>query len=309
MKKLRVQAKKDFIESLSTSKPIDALAELIWNGFDAGAKKVQVFISRNDVDGIEDIRIRDSGYGINPTVLEDYFGNLGDSWKKNKVKENGRALHGKNGKGRFRAFALGERVDWNTVYFANGQLIRYTISGNINALDSFEATEPVHADGVAGTEVFIANVSHDFRSLDDDFAILALAKIFAPYLTEYPGVSLEYNGTAVDPMKVQLNKQDYHLGDIEIAPGKSVPVALTIIEWNTNTDREIHLCDEGGVSLYPISAGKIRAPGFNFTAYIKAQYLRERDQTNSLLLANMDPEIRRIVDVVKMHLKLTQDLH
>lgn len=299
MKKLQVQAKKDFIESLATAKPIDAIAELIWNGFDAGATKVQVFIGRNNVDGVEDIRICDNGYGIDPNAVEEYFGSLGDSWKKHTVKENGRILHGKNGKGRFKAFSLGATVDWNTTFSANGHTVKYTISGNVNALDSFDASDPIRAAGPAMTEVHISNVSHDFRSLDDESALLALAKIFAPYMMEYPGLVLHYNGALVDPKKVQSNRQDYHLGDVEVAPGKRIAVALTIIEWSTKTDKEIHLCDEKGVSLYSLVAGMIRAPGFSYTAYVKTQYFRERDQTNALLLADMDPEIKRIVDVAK----------
>lgn len=304
MKQVTVAVKKDFIESISTAKPIESLAELIWNGFDAGANSVQVFISKNEADGISEIRVRDYGYGINPAFAEEFFGSLGDSWKKTRRKENGRALHGKNGKGRFKAFALGERVAWNTSFSKNGRTVTFTISGSANALDKFVATDPVDADGAtAGTEVHISNISKDFRSLEDESAILALAKIFAPYLTEYPSVSLAYNGTKVDPRSVQTHRSDYHLGDVELSPGVSVPVAVSVIEWNTKTDREIHLCDADGVSLHTLPSTGIRAPGFNFTAYVKADHFRELDKTNSLLLSDLDPAIIRIVDAAKGRIK------
>src|SRR5690606_2431436 len=104
MKKLPVSAKKDFIKSISSAKPLDALAELIWNGFDASSDRVQVFLDLNNLNAIEHIRVRDFGDGIDPANVADFFGNLGESWKKQKARNNGRALHGKNGKGRFKAF-------------------------------------------------------------------------------------------------------------------------------------------------------------------------------------------------------------
>ena len=305
MKKLPVAAKKDFIKSISSAKPIDALAELIWNGFDAGSDRVQVFLNLNEINSVEHIRVRDFGYGIDPANAADFFGNLGESWKKQKARDNGRALHGKNGKGRFKAFALGERVDWNTVHKNNqGQTVAYTISGNANAIDSFEASDPVtDLSAVLGTEVFISNIETDFRSLKTESAETALAKIFAPYLTEYPRVSLEYNGQRIDPCAAQSHRADYHLGDVEIAPNHRVPVSVTIIEWNIKTDRELHLCDADGVSLHVLPSGKIRAPGFSFTAYVKADHFRELDKNNNLILEELDNDIKRILAAAKGKIK------
>ncbi len=305
MKKLPVAAKKDFIKSISSAKPIDALAELIWNGFDAGSNRVQVFLDMNELNAIEHIRVRDFGYGIDPAKVEDFFGNLGESWKKLKARDNGRALHGKNGKGRFKAFALGERVDWNTTHQnIQGQIASYTISGNVNAIDSFEASEPVFIpDAILGTEVLISNIETDFRSLKSDSSETALAKLFAPYLTEYPNVSLELNGQKIDPGAAQVHRADYHLGDVELSPGHRVPVSITIIEWNIKTEREMHLCDADGVSLHVLPAGKVRAPGFNFTAYVKSDHFRELDKNNNLILEELDGDIKKILAVAKGKIK------
>jgi hypothetical protein len=301
MKKLPVAAKKDFIKSISSSKPIDALAELIWNGFDAGSNRVQVFLDMNNLNAIENIRIRDFGYGIDSASVADFFGNLGESWKKHKARDNGRALHGKNGKGRFKAFALGERVDWKTIYKnSDGQTASYTISGSANTIDSFEASDPILTpNATLGTEVFISNIETDYRSLKDESPATSLAKIFAPYLTEYPDISLEYNGQQIDPRTAQLHRADYHLGDVELAPNLRVPVSVTIIEWSIKTEREFHLCDADGVSLHALSAGNIRAPGFNFTAYVKADHFRELDKNNNLALEELDEDIKKILTVAK----------
>ncbi len=116
MSKVHVVAKRDFLESLTVARPLVAIAELVWNGFDALSDRVQVHLDMNRMDGLQTIRVRDYGYGINHAHVEDLFGSLGDSWKKKKTRQKGRSLHGKSGKGRFKAFALGTLVEWNTTF-------------------------------------------------------------------------------------------------------------------------------------------------------------------------------------------------
>jgi hypothetical protein len=59
MAKVHVTAKRDFLESLATARPLVALAELIWNGFDAQSDRNQVHLDLNEMEGLETIRIRD----------------------------------------------------------------------------------------------------------------------------------------------------------------------------------------------------------------------------------------------------------
>lgn len=302
MAKVHVVAKRDFLESLATSsRPLNALSELVWNGFDAGSDRVQVFLDLNDLDAVQAIRVRDQGYGILRSEVESLFGSLGESWKKNKDRQNGRALHGKNGKGRFKAFALGERVEWNTTYQDNGKIFTYKISGSANTLDDFDATDPIEANGAqVGTEVIICNLPHAFYSLQSESAHLELSKIFAPYLTEYPELTFEYNGIKIDPRSAQSFSKEYHLGDIDLGGGRIAAVAVTIIEWKISTERVFHLCDKNGISLHELPANKqIRAPGFNFTIYIKTDYFRELDKTNQLCLADLHPDVQAIVNVAR----------
>jgi hypothetical protein len=307
MAKVQVTAEKDFIESLTASRPIPALAELIWNGFDADSKNVQIFLNFNDMERIESIRVRDYGYGIDPSKVEKLFGSLGNSWKRAKVRQFGRSLHGKNGKGRFKAFALGEIAEWNTTYKDEGTNKRssYKIKGSAKALDNFDISESSEAnDSQSGTEVVIYNVLSDFRSLKDGSAPMELAKTFAAYLTEYPEVSIEYDGVKIDPEMVQSNKHEYLINRVKIANGKPVSVAVVVIEWNIQTERVIHLCDSKGVSLHEFSAGQhIRAPGFSFSVYLKSDHFRELDKVNELAIAELHPDVQAILKVAKRELK------
>lgn len=305
MTKVHVTAKRDFLESLTNAKPLDGLAEIIWNGFDSQAEHVQVFFELNDMDGIESIKVRDYGYGIDRQKVESYFGNLGESWKKAQHRQNGRALHGKNGKGRFKAFGLGETIEWNTSYRQDGKILSYKIKGNANTLDDFDISDPIESKvSSIGTEVIIYNLRKDFRSLRQDSAPQELSKKFAAYLTEYPSLKLEYNGITIDPKTSQSHQNSYSLGEIQITDGRNVSVDVSIIEWKIPTERTLHLCDAKGISLDEVPAGQtIKAPGFNFTAYIKSEFFRELDATNQLGLPELHPDVQTILKVAKNKIK------
>ncbi len=306
MSKINIVAKRDHLESLATAnRPLDAIAQLVWNGLDALSDRVQVRFEKNDMDGLETIRVRDYGTGIHNEQVEGLFGNLGDSWKKEKGRLNGRSLHGKNGKGRFKAFGLGSMVEWYTTYRDNGAAYSYKITGKFEALDSFDSTTPKKADhSSTGTEVVINNLAKNFRSLTEDDAPLELAKLFAAYLKQYPDIEIDYNGTLVKPESVQSRTGNYPLGEINLKDGAQVTAELSVVEWAISTKRRIHLCDANGVALHEVEAGQgIRAPGFSFTAYVKCDHFRELDKDNSLALEELHPDVDTILKVAKTKVK------
>ena len=49
---------------LSKYRPEEAIAEYVWNGYDATATRVNINILQNSIEGIEEISISDNGYGI-----------------------------------------------------------------------------------------------------------------------------------------------------------------------------------------------------------------------------------------------------
>ena len=306
MNKIPIEAKKDFLERLSAAAPLKALSELIWNGLDAGADSVSIKLELNRLQGLERIRITDTGNGINHAEVPMLFGNLGESWKKTKNRFRGRSLHGKDGQGRFKAFALGNRVEWNTVYEApGGARFRYQIIGKAEALNDLEFSDPVPANGDAcGTEVLVAGIEKSHGVLLQDSAHEELAKLFAAYLSQYPEVRINYDGFLVDPSKLQIFSKDIVLDDVALQGGRIAKVAVTIVEWSVPTKRVIHLCDSAGVSLHEAEAGvQIRAPGFEFTAYVKSDHFRELDKEGLLSLDDIHPDVGAILQSAKQSIR------
>lgn len=118
MTEYTVETQSEFLERQAKAQPIAAVAELIWNGLDADANAVTVDLEDDKLGGLKRIIVTDDGHGIPHADAPTLFRNLGGSWKKHgaRTKLHNRQLHGQEGRGRFKAFALGGVVDWRTTY-------------------------------------------------------------------------------------------------------------------------------------------------------------------------------------------------
>ena len=305
MKTIAVNVKRDHIEALAaTKRPIASIAELVWNSLDADADKISIRFDTNALGALDAIRVRDNGTGIPYDDVEILFGSLGGSWKttKNRTRK-GRSIHGKSGKGRFKAFSLGTLIDWNTTSKKNGGLVDFTIRGQAANLASFDLTDPVPSKaGNTGTEVVIANIRKNFTSLVSDVAPREVTNYLAVYLSEFPGITIDYNGTIIDPADARDRYDDLVLDDVELSDGKTVGVKLTVIEWKEPQERALHLCDSSGISLHQVSTG-IHAPGFNFTAYLKCDYIRDLDKQGLLILDDLHGDVAALIQASKNKLR------
>jgi DNA topoisomerase VI subunit B len=82
MQTLELQVEQDHVESLAKVRnPIIAIEELIWNGLDADATKIDVKLVMNSFGGLSKIRLSDNGTGIKRNECEHAFGTLGGSAK------------------------------------------------------------------------------------------------------------------------------------------------------------------------------------------------------------------------------------
>ena len=88
-KNVYIQSKRDHIVSLSASTPLAALQELVWNALDADASEVKVDLVTNPLGGIDAIRVSDNGTGIDILKVDDTFGGIGGSWKRDASRTPG----------------------------------------------------------------------------------------------------------------------------------------------------------------------------------------------------------------------------
>jgi hypothetical protein len=156
-------------KSLKKYKSLNAIAEYVWNGFDANATKINIEIEINVFGKIESICISDNGAGINKEQLNQKFRPFFQSEKVYNPSDN----HGKNGVGRLTFFTFATDAIWETVYKNEKGQQHYTISVNSNKLDQYMASEESDTIEQPGTTVSFYNI------FDHDISITNITEFLA----------------------------------------------------------------------------------------------------------------------------------
>jgi hypothetical protein len=76
-----VEIQQDFLERQAKATPVAAVAELIWNGLDADATRIDVDLEQDGLGGIAKVVVSDNGDGIPYGDAPALFRRLGGSWK------------------------------------------------------------------------------------------------------------------------------------------------------------------------------------------------------------------------------------
>jgi hypothetical protein len=272
--------------------PVAGVAELIWNALDAEADSVSVVIDRTELDGVDEVSVTDNGHGMTHDEALRDFKRLGGSWKKHRAQsKNGkRTLHGKEGAGRFRAFAIGYAVNWTSVAPRNGTLERTGITGSMDSSEFVVGDPDELATGQTGTEVRISRPREHANRLLGDSAVPWLVSRFAVYLLKYPELTITYDGTALDPATIIERETEVAL-DVGLGGDHGAPL-LRILEWKAEATKAITpsllLCDENGVALHEETDRIESPPDFPYTGYLT--WPGFTDYAHDLLLADLGHE-------------------
>jgi hypothetical protein len=279
-----VQAGGDHLGQYARKHPVDALAELVWNGLDAEATTVDVTIDVESLaaDGRElpyvtRVSVADTGHGINPDMVEEQFFSLGDSWKKglNRRTLNGkRALHGSFGRGRFYAYSIGDRATWSSVSKFNGISRRIVISGTANRINGFDPSEITKVPDTLDTGTTVVIDVPQGRMLGtllkDDLVEQLTAKL-AIHLIGNPDLAVRVNRVRLDPVPLiegdpievplEIDREEYS--------GYECPV-MTIVDWSdaVRIPTGLVLCTQDGLSLVELDYRHF-APNVRSTGYLR----------------------------------------
>lgn len=301
-KQIYVQAQADHIESLFKGAPLSAIEELVWNALDADAKEVKVDLITNPLGAVDAIRVSDDGTGIDVLKADSTFGSLGGSWKRNgtQTEFSHRRLHGRHGRGRFRAFSLGCHVEWRTTMRAGTEMLSYRISGDADKPGVFDL-DSMPTGPAVGTEVYITNIRATCDSLlDAGETVQNLAAKFALYLKSYPDVRIYFNGLPVTPVIVQKQTTDY-----VVTLENGVEAKLEVIEWKRKFVGAGKLIFAGldGFQLHEQAAGVRSGSGIPYTAYLISSRFPTLSAENALVMDELNPEVRMYLDATKKVLK------
>lgn len=198
--------------------PERAIAEYIWNGFDANATSLRVSIStESDFQGITDIMIEDNGCGITYEELPIAFKRFYESQKALEDNIESRFSRGKNGYGRFTFFKLCRKAKWETSYQkADGSVFSYDITMESDNLTSYTPSAPKsNSEAHIGTTVYLYDFSDSALSQEwvDKVLIPYLRSEFAWYFKVYPEKRLLINEELLDCSSIIA---DHEVFDIPI---------------------------------------------------------------------------------------------
>ena len=304
----RVQVEPDHLDKLANARPIQALAELVWNALDADATRVDVEIDTDEIS-MRAVTVRDNGHGIPHGEVEALFGKLGGSWKRHgsRSKAKGRLLHGKEGKGRLKALALGRSAVWSVRYLQDAKLMSYTISLLRDDLVDVRVTEPVEAEPALGTgvEVKVTELDRTYRSLEPHRSVQSLSEVFALYLTDYSDVGVYVESEKLNPSALIAERKTLDLDPI-MDGDEEHAVQVELIEWKTASERWFFLCGPEGFP-FQRTTPRFHTPGYQFSAYLRSTYVDVLQQTGVLELAEMDAALQEACDaaaeLIKTHFR------
>jgi hypothetical protein len=215
--------------------PSEAVAEYVWNGFDATASIVEITMEVNEIDGIESISIKDNGYGIDYATLETKFKPFYESNKtiNRKTEDRNSSFHGKNGVGRLTFFTFAQKAIWSTVFTNGENKYKYSIEISHDNLDGYIASVPeeIEINAEVGTIVNFYGINYNLQPED---IIKHLTIDFAWFLelmkkNEY---QLIVNGKILDYSNILKEKEikTFHYQDIEFE--------VTYCRWSQKLFRE-----------------------------------------------------------------------
>ncbi len=301
-----VAVQDDFIEKQTRSRPIAALAELIWNSLDGGACRVTVEYEDNDLGGLSKIAVHDDGAGFSRAEAPTLFGNLGGSWKRHTrhTRTKNRLVHGQEGRGRYKAFALGQSVEWKVCYLHDdGEPRAFEIRILDSNLKDVAITDERREVGrKTGVIVEIADTKKNVRALFSDERVQELAEAFALYLIGYKNVTVQIGEQSLRPEATISHETTFTLPSIECEDGTEYPVELHLIEWQSEGLRTLYLCSADGFPIDRVDT-RFHVPGFSFSAYIKSKYVDLLHNDGQLSLAGLTPALRISVELARTTIK------
>lgn len=180
----------------------NAIAEYIWNGFDANASAVDIEFDANEIGNISEIRIIDNGYGINRDELNNKFLPFLQSEKEIDPEQarSKSTSHGKNGVGRLTFFKFALRALWETIYEQNGIHYKYNIEIKEDSLNSYEPTEVEVDTAETGTKVTFFGIQFITASNFETDINVFLQREFCWFLelNQAKGYHIRINGQNLD---------------------------------------------------------------------------------------------------------------
>lgn len=221
--------------------PWVAIFELVWNGLDANATKVEITLHKNAIDTVDAVYVLDNGEGIDFENSKDNFGKFNDSSKKEDAGQ-----HGSHGRGRLAFHRLSHHASWHTKTkrgFANITIEGSNIKRYAGTAIQPESIHNALKDVSTGTYVELTSVYEnlpELGKLHEHFSIQ-----FGWYLALNPSRHILINNSEVKAPSHELHQKEIRIG--------SSVFDVKVIRWDKRPTSEksfIYLINSAGTTCY-----------------------------------------------------------
>lgn len=279
-----IGVERDHIEAQTKANGVTALSELIWNSLDADATTVDIKYSQTSLGGYEYITIEDNGHGLTYKKAQDVFSRLGGSEKKVSTQSpGGRPYHGKEGKGRYKSLALGDLVEFKSVYNENGEFALFTAHIDRNQLSRTEFSDlKLNPSGVSssGFKISITNLNN--KNVEQAVKVSnrkELEERFASYWISYPNFRILFNNDELEFRSIIKNSEEDKI--IIEKDGNQYSFIIKVIEWNFDNKRKTYLCNNDGIPFLEINIG-LRSSSIPISVFIQSEYIERLQRDNTI---------------------------
>ncbi|MEH3112456.1 ATP-binding protein [Pedobacter terrae] len=258
-----------------------AIAEYIWNGFDANANTICLDYEANPLGLLTHLAIADNGYGINFERLQQKFDPFFESEKAIQIiaPKHTSKMHGRNGVGRLTFFTFAHDAVWHTTYqseqgFYDGE-IRINTAGLNSYSSDFSST--VSQTGETGTTVTFSNLKISQQDLE---------KIVLPFLinefcwfielNKHKKYSIIVNGEALDFNSNIKSMEEFKL----VYPDTAVTFKIKYVHWKENLHKELskYYFLAGGEEIYKdYTTLNKKSDDYFHSVYIDSDFFRDFD--------------------------------
>lgn len=298
-------------KNLKNVKPLDAICEYIWNGFDADATEVKVELHENGLGLINMITVSDNGIGINYDELKYKFQPFNDSKKADMSSKNNHSLpHGRKGIGRLTFFAFAQTARWDTIYERGGKKYSYYISMNKDSLNQYDDNgerKPHEVQGNTGTKVTFTQL----ESLDKKDIVQKIKEEFFWFLelNKENGYTISVDSENIDYSEFVVGKENIDASGSEFKHDYDI----RLVQWNVKLGNEysrIYYIGSDNKEVYKETTKlNKRADQFFHSVYIKSDYFDEFHFINSgiegqrdLFPNRSDEEYKSLMEIVNSFL-------
>ena len=293
MKHFRTQITNSSIESAGLVKdPYQALAEYIWNGFDADAHTVTVDFISNELGHLSQIRISDDGTGIPYPRLAEAFGNFLDSAKR-KIPKRTSYTRGRKVKGRFSFSLFATRAKWDTRYAdSEHDNFGYSIQIARDNKQAFDFTEPAPTTRGTGTTVELEGIfglSASALASEDFEQFLAQEFGWFLLLNKKNGRQLMLNGIPLAYTQI-IDETDHRQWTISADEDTDYVFEVQYTQWKVNIGDRYYYYFLNGRHLEVakvLSSFNNNAISFHHSVFIQSTFFDDFFQ-NDMALAQED---------------------